>query len=186
MIFIQLILTNPDLLVHSILRRTNSYWYIYCKRKNYCKRLLESFIGPVSRARLLSIPHLHLRLLLCPFLHLYLLFLLLLLLFFVTPGNVPTGHLLDLPFPNNPTAVLIVLGHQVVRDVISVVHQVLKLLSYLEQRPADLRDLRENPLIGEPRLLQNVGQDLVHGRPARASLLLILRLRLLLLPLLQG
>src|ERR1700722_19641928 len=107
MIFIQLILTNPDLLVHSILRRTNSYWYIYCKRKNYCRRLLESSIGPVGRARLLSNHYL----LLCPFLHLYLLILLLLLLLFVTPGNFPAGRLHDLSFPNDPPAILVVLGH---------------------------------------------------------------------------
>src|ERR1700720_3269193 len=54
-IFIRLILTNPDLLIHSILRRTNSYWYIYYKRKNYYKRLLESFVGPVSFSTTTSI-----------------------------------------------------------------------------------------------------------------------------------
>src|ERR1700720_2178061 len=71
-IFIRLILTNPDLLIHSILRRTHSYWYIYYKRKNYYKRLLESFISPVRRTRLLFGHYLHLCLFL-PF-HFLLLF----------------------------------------------------------------------------------------------------------------
>src|ERR1700723_2246264 len=59
-IFTRLILTNPDLLVHSILKKTKSYFYI--KRKKIY-RLRKGFVSPGRRTRLLLDHHLHLRLL---------------------------------------------------------------------------------------------------------------------------
>src|ERR1700722_18955971 len=60
-IFTRLILTNPDLLVHSILKKTKSYFYIKRKKKKY--RLRKGFVGPGRRPPLPLDHPLHLRLL---------------------------------------------------------------------------------------------------------------------------
>src|ERR1700722_15772098 len=73
-----------------------------------------------------------------------------------------------------------------VHDIISVVDQVLEVLGHLKQCTADLGDLREDLLIVEPLLLQNISQDMIRGRRTCAFLFLILRLRLLHLPFLQS
>src|ERR1700720_68749 len=116
-IIIIILILSPE---NRYMTRTNSYWYIYYKRKNYYKRLLESFVGPGRRTRLLLDHHLHLRLLF-PF-HFLLLFSP--CLFCVHPfRHLPVGRFIvdvDHFFIDGPTAAVFLLRQEVVRDVVGI------------------------------------------------------------------
>src|ERR1700720_2299711 len=139
-IIIIILILSPE---NRYMTRTNSYWYIYYKRKNYYKRLLESFVGPGRWTRLLLDHHLHLRLLF-PF-HFLLLFfpslfrmhpfrLLPVGRFFVDVNDLLIGGL---------TAAVFLLRHQVIGDVVGIKNDTLDQLAHLKEGPADLGNLCE-------------------------------------------